>query len=134
MDSPSAIATKVQALLDDDRLDDEDYPESRTELIEEIIEQCGWEPVQDHLIAVLKDASAPYRDWQSAADVFYGAASDGHSISSDLVIALLYKRLEPDEHSSENNLAWSIVCKLKGVGYNSDYDPMTDPAIIAAGN
>lgn len=131
MDSPTAIATKLQAILDDDQLDEDSLPETRAELIEGIIETVGWEPVQSYLITVLKNDSAPYRDWLTAAEVFYGAASDHRAIESNLVIALLYKRLSRDEDSS--NLAWSIVCKLKKVGYLSDYDPMVDPAVIAAG-
>lgn len=30
--------------------------------------------------------------------------------------------------------AGAIVCKLKGIGYDSTYDPMADPAIIAERN
>lgn len=126
------VANRIQEILDDDRLDDESIPETRSELIEGIIHSDGWGPVQDQLISVLKDDSAPYRDWQSAADVFWEAALDKRDVDFNIVIGLLYRRLKPDEHSSENNQAWSIVCQLKGVGYNSDYDPMADPDIVAA--
>jgi hypothetical protein len=28
------------------------------------------------------------------------------------------------------NLAWSITCKLKGLDYMSEYDPLRDPAVL----
>ena len=37
--------------------------------------------------------------------------------------------LEPDEGSNENNFAMGIVCKLKGVDYLSEYDPLKDPDV-----
>lgn len=134
MDSSARIRTELQRVFANDQLDDEGIPETRSEMIEEIIEAEGWEPVQDYLLDVLKNDSAPYRDWESAAEAFWGAALDKRAVQSDLVIALLYLRLKPDEHSDENNLAWSIVCKLKGIGYHSEYDPMADPDIQAALN
>jgi hypothetical protein len=30
----------------------------------------------------------------------------------------------------EDNLAWSITSRLKGVGYLSDYDPLCDPYVV----
>jgi hypothetical protein len=29
-----------------------------------------------------------------------------------------------------DNLVWSIISKLKGVGYQSDYDPLQDPDVL----
>jgi len=52
---------------------------------------------------------------------------------ADAVIALLYGRFQRagigDEHSA--NLLWSITCRLKGVGYLSDYEPLHDPGVLS---
>lgn len=133
MESPPDIAIRLQAILDDDRLDDDAVEETRAEVIEAIIEAEGWEPVQRCLIDVMKNDLAPRRDWISAAEVFWEAALDGRKVEADLIIFLLYKRLKPDSDYLEENLIWSIASKLKRVGYLSEYEPMQDPAVLAAG-
>lgn len=78
----------------------------------------------------MKDNSRRISDWEVLAQVFWGAALDKRPIDANKVIALLYYRLPSDKGSSENNLAWSIVCKLKGIEYISKYNPMEDQEII----
>lgn len=50
------------------------------------------------------------------------------------VIALLHRRLIaniPVEFELDGDLVWSITHTLKGLSYESDYDPMRDAEVIA---
>ena len=57
-----------------------------------------------------------------------GAALDGRQIQINKLIALLHHRFDP-RGDAEDNLVWSITCKLKNVGYLSDYEPLNDPGV-----
>ena len=119
----------LQKILADDSLDLEDAEESKCEKIEELIRHYGWKSIESCLLQVLEADSLRCKDWNTAAEVFWGAVLDERDLSADRVIALLYQRLPGDEYSA--NLAWSIASKLKGVGYLSDYDPLADPGVQA---
>lgn len=113
-------------LVGEDHSSDHD---NSVERIEGIIEDDGWDVVRACLLAILEDPGRPASHWQVVAAVFWGAVLDERPVPVDRLIALLYARLPNDEHSSENNLAWSITAKLRGVSYLSDYDPFADPCI-----
>ncbi|MFC1580274.1 hypothetical protein ACFL4N_05115 [Thermodesulfobacteriota bacterium] len=113
----------------DDSLDDETRDQGKCDLIEELILKYDWKSVLIVMIAVLEDNNRRYDDYVTSAEVIWGAALDEKHMPVNRIIALLYHRLEPDKDSDENNLAWSIVCKLKGVDYLSEHDPLEDPGI-----
>lgn len=95
--------------------------------INRLADRFGWDLVQNGLFQVLEDNDQAAR-WQTVAAVFWGAVLDGRQIQTNKLIALLYHRF--DSHSdAEDNLAWSITCKLKNVGYLSDYEPLNDPGV-----
>ena len=96
--------------------------------INDLCDCFGWDSVQAGLLQVLEDNDqAAY--WSTVTAVFWGAALDGRSIQADKLIALLHHRFDPNG-DAENNLVWSITCKLKGVDYLSDYKPLSDPGVI----
>jgi hypothetical protein len=122
------VGQRIHEILSDDRLDDEACDLSKTEAIEALIGQYGWEPVRDCMMGVLRDdTQRPH--WRTAADVFWGAVLDKRELPADELIALLYHRFDPEGHAEDNEV-WSITCKLKGVGYLSGYKPLHDPAVM----
>ena len=123
------VENEINRILADDSLDDETRDHGKCDLIEELILKYDWKSVEEVMIAVLEDMDRQYDDYVTIAEVIWGAALDERDMPINRVIALLYHRLEPDQDSDENNLAWSIVCKLKGVDYLSEYDPLEDPEI-----
>lgn len=98
------------------------------ERLEAVIAEYGWECAQEILFEILCNDGYNKEEYGEVAHVFWGAALDGRKMQSNKVIALLYHRLGAFEEY-ENEL-WSIVCKLKGLDYLSDYDPMTDEEIL----
>ena len=126
-----ALIHIINSILADDSLDSEECEKSKCEAIEMLIPAYGWDTVQDALLLILIDSERRTRDYEVAAEVFWGAILDQRKITSaNKVIALLYSRLQKDEGSFENNLAWSIASSLKGYGYLSDYDPLKDHEVI----
>jgi hypothetical protein len=122
------VHASIETILSDDRLDDETCETSKCELIEELISQIGWREVCDSLVYLLKGKRRS-QDYEVAAQVIWGAVLDNRALPSDQVIALLYDRLNLQDDIQEN-LAWSITSKLKGVGYHSEYNPLHDPAVV----
>lgn len=107
-----------------------DEDENPVERIEGAIAEHGWVAIRDALMAVLEDETRTVLQWEIAAAAIWGAVLDRRPMHADRVIALVYARLSR-EGELENNLAWSIAAKLRGVGYLSEYDPLTDPAVLA---
>ncbi len=126
-----ALIHIINSILADDSLDSEECEKSKCEAIEMLIHAYGWDAVQDALLLILINNERRTRDYEVAAEVFWGAILDQRKITSaNKVIALLYRRLQKDEGSFENNLAWSIASSLKGYSYLSDYDPLKDHEVI----
>ena len=121
----------INSILENDSLDSGDIDSDKCEHIENLIPLYGWKAVQKNLLDILSQEKREIRDYEVVAEVFWGAVLDRRNIAStNKVIALLYHRLPNDKNSDENNLAWSIACKLKKVDYLSDYNPMNDSEII----
>jgi hypothetical protein len=99
------------------------------EHVQPLISQFGWAAVCEGVFAALESTDSMI--WPEAAAVIWGAASDKREMDVNRAIALVYFRLDPDKPGEEDNLAWSIASKLKGVGYLSSYDPRLDPPIRA---
>jgi hypothetical protein len=122
------VRQRIRESLADGRLDDEASELSKMEAIEALIGQFGWEPVRDCMMDVLRDDMQRHY-WRHATHVFWGAVLDKRELPADELIALLYHRFDP-EGRAEDNEVWSITCKLKGVGYLSEYKPLSDPAVM----
>ena len=124
MDVPKLIAE----ILADDWLDDESVEITKVDEIESLIEDVGWPAVRECLLEVLRD-DGQSRNWRTAADAFWGAVLDRRDLPTDELIALLHHRFDPTG-LVEDDLVWSIVSKLKGIDYLSDYEPLRDPGVI----
>ncbi|SEU23765.1 hypothetical protein SAMN05443580_1411 [Variovorax sp. OV084] len=98
--------------------------------------QAGWDATLAELMLFL---ARPARKefWYSAAAVLYWAVSDRRPLpmSSADCIARLYRCLEmlpnlgADAPGEGDNLVWSIAIKLKGVSYETSWQPLADPEI-----
>jgi hypothetical protein len=121
------VRHRIDAILADDRLDDEASPQSKTEVIEALIGPLGWESVRECMMDVLRDDNQG-QHWRTAANLFWGAVLDKRDLAVDELIALLYHRFDADGRAEDNEV-WSIASKLKGVGYLSKYEPLRDPAV-----
>lgn len=93
-----------------------------------LIERIGWPAVRDNVFAALQSEEKAL--WLPAAAALWGAVLDKRELDANLAIALVYFRLSPSP-GEEDNLAWSIASRLKGVGYLSSYDPHADPQVQA---
>jgi len=122
----NALHDALAAILGDDALDAEGAASSKAEEIEKLITDATWPVVEEAMLALLADSETPAH-WRVAAEVLWGAALDRRVVSVDRVIAHLCFRYPPNVE--EDNLAWSITSKLKGVSYLSDYDPLQDAAV-----
>lgn len=119
----------IDAILSDRSIDGEEGESARAEEIERLVAEYSWAPVQDCLFDILRDDSRSTDEWEVVGAVFWSAVLDKRKISANEAIALLYYRLPLDSMSDESNLAWSIASELKGIGYLSDYDPLSDPEV-----
>jgi len=124
------MKAQILKILNDASLESEEVPESKAELIEELITDDNWSKVEKCLFDILQDDRESYYNWHTCFEVFWGAVLDGRSVDGNRIIALAYIRLKPDEQSSENNLAWSLASRIKGKDYFSEYEPLKDPAIL----
>ncbi len=122
------ICQRIREILADDRLNDESSEESKVETIESLIDCDGWVAVRDAMMDVLRDDNQEAH-WRTAANVFWGAVLDKRELPTDELIAWLYHRFDPDGQAEDNEV-WSIVSKLKGVGYLAKYEPFHDPGIV----
>jgi hypothetical protein len=90
-------------------------------------------PAIDCLIGILLDENAGESLWETSASLLLADILVQRPVEDELVIGLAYLRLPPDEGSSESNLARSITVRLKSLDYTfSDYNPRTDPKVLAA--
>jgi hypothetical protein len=100
--------------------------------------QFGWKGVTAGLIHILEQ-EALHHYWNDAAATLFACQCDKHlrlPCAPSYLIALLYDCLRchpnlgvPEENNDNENLVWSIVHPLAGVGYMSDYDPRQDPEV-----
>jgi hypothetical protein len=122
------IREAINAILADDRLNDESSDPTKAEAIEALIGEFGWEAVRDGMLDVLRD-DRQAAHWRTAAHVFWGAVLDRRQVPADELIAWLYHRFDPEGRAEDNDV-WGITSKLKGVGYLSDYQPLRDPGVL----
>jgi hypothetical protein len=122
------IREAINAILADDRLNDESSDPTKAEAIEALIGDFGWEAVRDGMLDVLRD-DRQAAHWRTAAHVVWGAVLDRRPLPADEVIAWLWHRFCPEGQAQDDDI-WGIVSKLKGVGYLSGYDPRQDPGVL----
>ena len=101
-----------------------------------LAEQVGWNNLFKELLFVLSRPSRkPF--WHQAASVIYWAISDKKPLPFpyEECAARLYRCLELHPGLGQSaladgeNLVWSIVSKLKGVSYESSWNPLAEPEI-----
>jgi hypothetical protein len=63
-----------------------------------------------------------------ALQVLWGAACDAREMPVARTIALIVHNFDVTG-DDQDNLAWSVVARLKGVSYLSEYDPRSDPEV-----
>jgi|SRR5262245_32184356 len=119
------MSDAVTATLDVLRLVARDAESDLDEQLQPLIDEFGWAAVCDGIFKALESKETAI--WHTAAAAIWGAALDKREMDAHRAIALVYFRL--DKPGEEDNLAWSIASKLKGVGYLSSYDPRLDPPI-----
>src|SRR4029079_17737382 len=120
-----SVQARIEVILADPSFDEGE--DSRCEAIQQLIPELGWGPVLAVLIDLLESVR-PRSDYATVAQVIWGAVLDGRELPADRIIALLYYRFDP-QGGNEDNLAWSMTVKLKGVDYLSKYNPLHDPSI-----
>lgn len=120
------LSDVVTATLDVLRLAARDAESDLDELLQPLIDELGWTAVCDGVFKALESNETTI--WYTAAAAIWGAALDKRDMDANRAIALAYFRLNPNK-DEEENLAWSIACKLKAVDYLSGYDPRLDPPI-----
>lgn len=122
----------IRQILADDSLDLDTSELSKCEAIEQLIPKFGWPSIYREMLSLLEDHNQSPQNWLTAAQVLWGAVLDKREFGDTAkAIALLYLRIGGADGADEN-LAWSITSKLKGVDYLSSYNPMKDPEVIAA--
>lgn len=106
-----------------------DHPYDRSD---RLINESGWATFRDAIIEIMEDEEYA-RLWEATINLVYSGMPDEDVLEdSNYFIALMYACLQ--RHPGENyhqyeNTVWSVVIRLKKVGYNSDYDPLQDPQI-----
>ncbi len=133
------LQQKILKILADPKFQDESTEDEISEEIAVLAEEVGWNPVFRVFINILLDLSLMHYWYDVVACLF---CCDCHKrdlpCNSNYLIALLYDRLRVSSnlgrsglnHDDVDNLVWSIVHQLKGVGYLADYEPQSDPDVI----
>ncbi len=122
------LQQRVGEILTDHDLQEEAAECSQAESIESLNDRFGWEAVCRCLMDRFRDDSQEDH-WRVLMAVFWEAVLDGRELPADELIAWLYHRFDP-HGQAEDNLVWSITSKLKGVGYLSKYNPLSDPGVL----
>ncbi|MEM8532219.1 MAG: hypothetical protein AAGF95_15345 [Chloroflexota bacterium] len=118
---------QILHIFNNDALDNEEVEDSKTALVEDLINDETWPAILAALIDFLEN-DQDYTYWDDTLDVLWGAACDNRAMPVDKVIALLYYRYDPTG-TQEYNLVWSITAKLKNIRYHADYWPLDDPDV-----
>jgi hypothetical protein len=123
----TSIEQRVQDILESGGPDEESR-DDRTERIEALIPEYGWDAVGRCMFGLLRDESQK-EHWREVVHVFWGAVLDRRTLPADELIAWLNYRFDPHGDAEENEV-WSITSKLKGKRYLSKYKPLEDPDVL----
>lgn len=133
------LQQKVLTILADPKFHDESTEDVISEEIAGLAATVGWSPVFRIFVDILLDV-ALIQYWYDVVACLFCCDCHQHDLpcDSNYLIALLYDclRVSPAlgqsefNHDDADNLVWSIVHQLKGVGYLADYEPQSDPDVI----
>lgn len=116
--------------------DEQDESFDLEDEIYKLAEIVGWQNVLKEAFGILgRESQRAF--WQRSAAVIYWAVSDQITLPFSLEesAARLYRCLEQYPGfggtglEDGENLVWSIVSKLKGVSYESSWNPLEEPKI-----
>jgi hypothetical protein len=126
-----SLKETIISILTDPIINNPESEEDPAEIIYELSKTIRWEEFLVICEEILLADNNP-SFWTQIALVFFRATNDRKDFSSlgiDRVIALLYFRHMDESGIADGNLIWSIVHSLKGVSYDSDYDPFKDVGV-----
>ena len=139
MPPPPKVKQRVLDLLSDPRFYDESTEDELSDALLKYADEVGWIPIAGALIAVLEDLNLQHQ-WHAAVCALFRCDCQQRAFPCErsYVIALLYDCLQrcPNlgveglDFDYVDNLVWSIVHQLKGVGYLDPYDPQLDPQVV----
>lgn len=101
------------------------------DLLEILSSQGDWDSSVREALDLLADRRQMHL-WQGAFCVVYWAPPESLPSPRMGVVARLYWCLLSDGFlvgDEDENLVWSIATDLKGVGYESDWEPLADPEV-----
>jgi len=134
-----SVPQQLLGLLSDPRFGDESSDDDLNDAVSCLAEDVGWQPVLNAMLDILRDNSRASH-WYDIVACLFGC--DCHKLplpcDRSYLTALLNDclRIRPDlgiegrDVDDTENLVWSIVHNLKGVGYTSDYDPRADAEVL----
>ena len=107
---------------------------SDSDPIDDLITVHGWEPIRDTVLAILHDRN--YVElWEIAINAIYPSVSDRKPLDDNNdFIALMYacwKEFPGEQPDDYMNTIWTLVITLKRLSYNTEYEPLDDPAITS---
>lgn len=116
--------------------DEQDETYDLQEEIKQLAQIVGWQNLLKEVFGILSHVERK-TFWNRSAAVIYWAVSDGIPlpVTLDQCAARLYYCLELFPGfggvgiEDGENLVWSIVSRLKGVSYNSSWNPLAEPKI-----
>ena len=133
------VSQRLSALLSDPRFHEESADDDLSDAVSLLAADAGWPPVLTAMVDILRDNNLAAHWYDVVACLF---CCDCHKrplpCDRSYLTALLYDclRIRPDlgvdgrDPDDTENLVWSIVHNLKGVGYGSDYDPKADADVL----
>lgn len=110
-------------------------PESEDDCADDLfalVSEKTWAEVFPVLFEILQRDDLRF-GWEAVVTTLYYAVGKHYPVAADPLIALLYHCLAETRESEfglhDENLVWTITRNLKGVKYDSEYDPFQDPAV-----
>ena len=140
-DAPTKASDLLIGIFDDPQYRDEyGIPTHDAEAaVDRLAVEFGWRGLTSGLIHILEQDSLRGHWYDATAGLFWLQLDNHLELPRErtYLVAVLYDCLlrDPTLGSREDegqceNLVWSIVHELMGVGYLSDYDPMKDPEVL----
>lgn len=115
-------------ILQDPKLQSKENEETHFEALEELSEVFGWSGFVDAALRLLEDKSYSGH-WVDLLVVIYEMVCEEIELPQDRLIASLL-RCQKSKKALDENTVWSIIMKLKGLDYHSNYDPLSDLEIL----
>jgi hypothetical protein len=126
------LRDQIFQILKDPKYKNPDCEDNRADDLFALVSEENWTEVCYILLEILQREDMQL-GWDAVATALYYAVGKHYPVPADRLIALLYhclmetKEFELGLH--DENLVWTITRVLKGVKYDSNYDPFQDPAV-----